>query len=153
MFAFDLRTGLRGPVCLLFAALLWFTSAFSFAAPQLPTIKLRLGDSTLTAEVAADDQSRSHGLMFREKLPDNHGMLFVFAEPGQYCFWMKNTPLPLTIAFIDRTGRIINMADMAPLSLDTHCAMGPALYALEMEQGWFRRNGIKPGNQLQGLLH
>ena len=121
------------------------------AAAELPVLQLRVGTKAITAEVAADDASRSQGLMFRKALPPDHGMLFVFPEAGQYCFWMKNTPLPLTIAFIDATGRIINLADMQALSLDTHCALAPALYALEMEQGWFHRHQLRPGIEIRGL--
>lgn len=118
---------------------------------QLPRILLRAGQREIVAEVASTDATRARGLMFRKHLPADHGMLFVFPEAAQQCFWMKNTPLPLTIAFIDARGRIINLADMQPYSLDSHCAMGPALYALEMEQGWFTRHGIRAGAQIHGL--
>lgn len=117
----------------------------------LPRIPLKVGNHRIIVEVAADDSTRGRGLMFRESLPPNHGMLFVFPEAGQQCFWMKNTPLPLSIAFIDATGSIVNLADMQPQSLDTHCAIGPVLYALEMEQGWFAGNNIRAGAQIQGL--
>ena len=152
MFVFTFHTGLRGPVCFSFAALLlWFACAFPLSATELPIIKLYIGTQPITAEVAADDASRSQGLMFRKSLPPDHGMLFVFQQPDQYCFWMKNTLLPLSIAFIDRSGQITNLADMQALSLDTHCAMSPALYALEMEQGWFHSRGIAPGTKIRGL--
>ena len=152
MIGSHLNTGLKGPVYLFLGALLlWFTSAQPLTAAQLPRIELRIGSTTLTAEVAADDASRSQGLMFRESLPSDHGMLFVFQDASQYCFWMKNTVVPLTIAFIDASGHIINLADMRPLSLDTHCSLAPALYALEMEQGWFQRHKLTPGTKVQGL--
>lgn len=112
---------------------------------------LQVGDRRITVEVAADDASRSRGLMFRERLAPNHGMLFVFPEATPHCFWMKNTPLPLSIAFIDTQGSIVSLADMQPYSLDSHCSIAPALYALEMEQGWFARHGARPGTMVKGL--
>ena len=120
-------------------------------ASELPRVPLQVGDLPVIAEVAADNASRSQGLMFRQALSPNQGMLFVFPEAGNVCFWMKNTLLPLSIAFIDAKGRIINLADMQPLSLDPHCAAAPTRYALEMEQGWFKQNGVEPGVQVQGL--
>src|SRR5690606_25463290 len=117
----------------------------------LPRIALLVGNQRLTAEVATDDTSRSRGLMFRKELEPDHGMRSVFAAPAQLCFWMKNTPLPLTVAFIDAAGSIVNLADMQPHSLDPHCAIAPALYALEAEQGWFARYGITPGTRVRGL--
>jgi len=118
---------------------------------ELPRVPLEIADRRITAEVAADDSSRARGLMFRERLPADHGMLFVFPEASQQCFWMKNTPLPLSLAFIDDQGRIISLADMEPHSLQPHCAIAPALYALEMEQGWFARHGAGPGTPVHGL--
>lgn len=171
MFGTRLHSGLRGPVffCLVvlaggtitptapradplaFKPRLTATAPPQSAAADLPRIPLQIGKQRLTAEVAADEASRSRGLMFREKLAPDHGMLFVFPQAAQYCFWMKNTLVPLTVAFIDATGKIINLADMQPLSRDSHCAMAPAQYALEMEQGWFARQGIRSGSQVQGL--
>ncbi len=127
---------------------------FAMHAPQaseLPRASLLVDTRPVTAEVAADNASRSHGLMFRQALAPDHGMLFVFPEAGPVCFWMKNTPLPLSIAFIDAEGRVINLADMQPQSLEPHCAHAPAQYALEMEQGWFRQHNVAPGSQVQGL--
>lgn len=149
MFGSYSRTGLKGPVY--FCAAIFFGMSASPVAAELPAIPLTVGPQSITAEVAADDASRSKGLMFRESLPDNHGMLFVFDRADQYCFWMKNTPLPLSIAFIGEDGRIINLADMQPLSLDAHCALAPARYALEMKQDWFKNHQIAPGTALQGL--
>lgn len=162
-----LRPGLYSPV-FFYLTLLSVGSAVTAAEPpvapveqagpvlvsgkaQLPHIALQIGSHRITAEVAADESSRSRGLMFRESLALNHGMLFVFPQAAQYCFWMKDTPLPLTIAFIDTAGIIINLADMQPRSLDTHCSLAPAVYALEMEQGWFARRGIRPGTPIHGL--
>lgn len=89
--------------------------------------------------------------MHREKLAENDGMLFIFPEAGPHGIWMKNTPLPLAVAFIDRYGIILNIAEMTPLSLDAHTANGDALYALEMKGGWFARHGIKPGARVTAL--
>lgn len=117
----------------------------------LPTRELQLGPFTVQAEIAATPQARAQGLMYRESLPPDHGMLFVFARPDMHCFWMKNTPLPLSIAFFDRQGKLISLADMAPHSEASHCPAGPAAYALEMPQGWFNDRGVKPGWKLEGL--
>ncbi|MGB3288397.1 MAG: DUF192 domain-containing protein, partial [Burkholderiaceae bacterium] len=103
------------------------------------------------AEVAATDDSRAQGLMNRASLPESHGMLFVFDNPTTTCFWMKNTPLPLSIAFIDVRGTVVNIADMQPRTLDAHCPTAPMLYALEMRQGWFRERLIQAGAAVQGL--
>ena len=105
----------------------------------------------ITAEVADTPALRTRGLMGRQSLPPNHGMLFVFEQPQQQCFWMRNTPLPLTIAFLDDEGRISSMADMQPFSEATNCSQVPVRYALEMEQGWFAKRGIQPGEIIRGI--
>ena len=103
------------------------------------------------AEVADRPASRAKGLMYRESLPDNHGMLFVFDAPSRQCMWMKNTPLPLSVAFIKADGRISNIAQMQPQTETIHCASEDVLYALEMAQGWFWARAIKAGDAVQGL--
>jgi len=120
-------------------------------AQPLPVVQLNAGMHLIRAEVAADYGTRMRGLMFREAMPVNAGMLFVFDEPGAQCMWMKNTLIPLSVAFIDGTGTIINIADMQPHSEQSHCAARPALYALEMNRGWFAQRGIKPGMRLGGI--
>ena len=105
----------------------------------------------ITAEVADTPALRTRGLMGRQSLAPNHGMLCIFEQPQQQCFWMRNTPLPLSIAFLDDEGRISSMADMQPLSEATHCSHVPVRYALEMEQGWFRKRGIQPGEIIRGI--
>ena len=117
-------------------------------ASELPLKALMVGPRRIVVEIAADPASQSRGLMFRKALPPDHGMLFVFPDSEQRCFWMKNTPLPLTIAYIDSAGKIMSLADMQPYSLEPHCSIGPARYALEMEQGWFARHGLGPGTQV-----
>ena len=136
---------------LLTAAALGTAWAQSRAQPPLPTVKLTAGIHVITAEAATTHQTRMVGLMHRERLALNHGMLFVFEDKAQQCFWMRNTPLPLTIAFIDDDGTILQLADMAPKTEVSHCSQKPVRYALEMEQGWFAKRGIAPGARLAGL--
>ncbi len=130
-----------------------FTS-LSFAqnnAPQrpLPTVKVKAGMFVVTAEVAKEPADRSMGLMFRHTMEPDHGMLFVFDRSDVHCFWMRNTLLPLTIAWLSDDGTIVSMADMKPKSEDNNCPTGPAKYALEMNQGWFKKKGLKVGSKLK----
>lgn len=122
------------------------------AQPTLPRIQLTAGMHVIRAEVAAEPTSRARGLMFRERLGPNEGMLFVFERAERHCFWMRNTPLPLSIAFIDEAGTIINIENMQPRSDESHCPTRPARYALEMEQGWFAKRGISTGLKIGGLV-
>ena len=120
-------------------------------AQELPVVQLKAGMHLIRAEVAADFSTRGRGLMFRKSLAPNGGMLFIFDEAAPHCMWMKNTYIPLSVAFIDDKGTIINIADMQPHSEQSHCAARPALYALEMTQGWFAQRGIKAGARLGGI--
>ena len=120
------------------------------AQPPLPTLRLSAGIHVITAEVAQSADERATGLMFREQMAPNAGMLFVFPAPFAHCFWMRNTVLPLSIAFIADDGTVVSIADMKPKSTDSHCAAKPVRFALEMNQGWFARRGIKPGMRLHG---
>ena len=117
----------------------------------LPTTRLTIGTQVVTAEIAATDETRQIGLMHRFSLPPDHGMLFVHDAPRMLSFWMRNTYIPLSIAFIDAKGRIINIEDMAPQVERTTWSAGPALYALEMKKGWFAQKGIGPGAEVKGL--
>lgn len=119
------------------------------AQPTLPKVTVQAGMYLIQAEVADDDRKRSVGLMFRQSLEPNHGMLFVFQQKAGHCFWMRNTLIPLSIAFIDDDGTIVNIEDMAPRSEDSHCPKRPVRFALEMEQGWFAKRGIAPGARLR----
>ncbi|WP_313623142.1 DUF192 domain-containing protein [Achromobacter sp.] len=119
--------------------------------PRLPITQLSAGIHIIRAEVANTDATRRDGLMFRRELPGNDGMLFVFEQPDVQCFWMRNTLLPLSIAFIADDGTIVNIEDMAPQTEDPHCARKPVRYALEMSQGWFDAHGITAGKKLDGL--
>ena len=119
--------------------------------PQtLPSVELQAGIHLIRAEVAADFATRARGLMYRDALAPNHGVIFVFEERSRQCFWMRNTRIPLSAAFIDDAGRIVNIADMQPFSDDSHCSAKPVRYVLEMEQGWFARRGLKEGSRLSG---
>jgi len=119
-----------------------------FPQPTLPVVRLQAGMHVIRAEVADTDRTRAIGLMGRESLGPNEGMLFVFDREAVHCFWMRNTPLPLSIAFLDDDGRIVDIAQMAPRSDDSHCPSRAVRFALEMEQGWFARHGIAPGARL-----
>ena len=120
--------------------------------PQsLPISKIQVGAYPVSAEVAQTPDQRSLGLMFRFSLPADHGMLFVFPEPQPLGFWMRNTYIPLSIAFIDAEGRIVNVEDMAPHDESSHPSRGPALYALEMRKGWFAERNLGPGTPVTGL--
>jgi uncharacterized protein len=121
------------------------------AAQQLPVVQLKAGMHLIRAEVAADFSTRGRGLMHRKSLAPNAGMLFIFDGPAIHCMWMKNTYIPLSVAFVDDKGEIINIADMQPHSEQSHCAARPALYALEMDRGWFAARGIKPGSRVGGI--
>ncbi len=119
--------------------------------PQsLPTVQLSAGIHTIKAMVADSAQERQMGLMYRREMGVNEGMLFVFEVPAKQCFWMKNTPLPLSAAFISDDGRIINIEDMAPETEDSHCSERPVRYVLEMHKGWFAKRGLKAGDKLGG---
>jgi uncharacterized membrane protein (UPF0127 family) len=121
------------------------------ALAQLPTVQLSAGMHLIRAEVADSMGTRMEGLMHRKSMPEGAGMVFVFDELAPHCMWMKNTLIPLSVAFIDQAGTIINIADMQPHSEQSHCAARPARYALEMNKGWFAQRGIKPGAKLRGL--
>ncbi|WP_369798703.1 DUF192 domain-containing protein [Achromobacter sp. DMS1] len=119
--------------------------------PRLPVVQLSAGIHIIHAEVADTESTRRAGLMFRRELPGNEGMLFVFENPDVQCFWMRNTLVPLSIAFIADDGTIVNIDDMAPQTDDGHCAKKPVRYALEMAQGWFAEHGVSAGRKIDGL--
>ncbi len=132
-------------------ALFMATSAFAQEAPQaLSTVPLQAGFHRITAQMARTPDQRQIGLMFRKDMPEHEGMLFVFDAPAVQCFWMKNTLLPLSAAFVRDDGSIVNIVDMKPQSLDSHCSKEPVRYVLEMNQGWFDKRGLGPGKKLGG---
>jgi uncharacterized membrane protein (UPF0127 family) len=128
-----------------------FLFSLSAVAAPLPTVDLAVSGHRAVAEVAATDDARTTGLMNRFSLAPDHGMLFVFDAPQPLAFWMHNTYVPLSIAFIGADGRILNIEDMAPRTENTHQSNGVALYALEMKKGWFADRGIKAGDRVTGL--
>jgi len=134
---------------------LLFVNVFAFAASavaaELPTTVLAIGEHKLTAEIARTPDERSVGLMNRFSLKPDHGMLFIFERSEPLAFWMKNTYVPLSIAFIGDDGRIVNIEDMQPQTEDSHRSRGPARYALEMKKGWFAERGIGPGAVVKGM--
>jgi len=133
-------------------ALAMLLAAVLPAWAQQPVVELGAGMHLIRAELAADDPSRMRGLMFRKSLGPNEGMLFVFDETTTHCMWMKNTYVPLSVAFLDERARVINIADMTPHSEESHCATRPARYALEMERGWFAARGIGSGFTIRGIV-
>lgn len=118
---------------------------------QMPRLELSAGIHRIVAEVAANDADREKGLMYRQQMPANDGMLFVFERDEPVCMWMRNTPLPLTVAFIDQRGEIVNLADMTPHTETSHCAAKPVRFALEMNAGWFARRGLRAGTKISGI--
>lgn len=126
--------------------------AWSRGDPQLnlPRVTLKAGMHLIQAQVAATPEQRATGLMYRADMPANEGMLFVFEQPAVQCFWMKNTLLPLTAAFVADDGSIVNLVDMKPQTLDSHCSEKPVRYVLEMNQGWFAKRGLQAGSRLGG---
>ena len=140
------------------SGMLWLAlaSAGTIAQPadgvpqRLQAITLQAGMHNIRAELALTPEQRQMGLMFRRDLASHEGMLFVFDEATPQCFWMKNTPTPLTIAFVADDGSIVNLADMKPFDEASHCSAKPVRFVLEMNQGWFDKRGIKPGFKLIG---
>ena len=118
---------------------------------DLQRMVIQAGMFQIDAQIAQTPQQRQIGLMFRKEMPTHEGMLFIFDEPQKQCFWMKNTLLPLTAAFVADDGTIVNLADMKPQSTDSHCSLKPVRFVLEMHQGWFAKKGFKAGNKLVGL--
>jgi len=120
------------------------------AQTNLPRVKLSAGMHQIDAQVALTPEQREIGLMFRKEMPQHEGMLFVFEQPAVQCFWMMNTLLPLTAAFVADDGTIVTLADMKPMTTDSHCSDKPVRFVLEMNQGWFAKKGLKAGYKLAG---
>jgi len=121
------------------------------AADPLLTYPLKINGHSIRAEVANSEEDRRMGLMFRKSLAENQGMLFIYEKEGRYAMWMKNTNVALSVAFIDRNGAILNIEDMEPQTEDSHGSKGVAKFSLEMNQGWFKKRGIKKGDHVAGL--
>ena len=145
------------PVLLLVVFSLFLLAAVGVHAqtgpqPRLPTIDITAGMHVIKAEVARTPEQQMVGMMFRTEMGTNEGMLFVNESRDTRCFWMRNTLIPLSIAFIADDGTIVNIADMAPQTLDSHCSDKPVRFVLEMNKGWFAKKGLKPGMKIAGPL-
>jgi uncharacterized membrane protein (UPF0127 family) len=133
------------------AAVLFALAVQAQDGPQkLAAVRLQAGIHNISAELAMTPQQREIGLMNRTSMGANEGMLFVFERPGQQCFWMKNTLIPLSIAFLADDGTVVNIESMKPQTLDPHCSEKPVRFVLEMNEGWFAKRGIKPGIKVRG---
>jgi len=137
---------------LLITALSAAGPAMAQQIPQtgLPVVELGAGMHLIHAEVARTDEQRAIGLMARKEMAPNAGMIFVFEQPAQQCFWMRNTLIPLSAAFVADDGTIVNIVEMQPLSDASHCSTKPVRYVLEMNKGWFDKRGLKAGSKLRG---
>ena len=128
------------------------STSYAQEAPQmnLPRVAISAGIHQLDVQVAATPEQQAIGLMHRKNMPSQEGMLFVFPAASEQCFWMKNTLLPLSAAFVADDGTIVNIEDMAPQTTQSHCSKKPVRYVLEVNQGWFAQKGIKAGSRLAG---
>ena len=149
-----MRNTYRQFLILLAAVAMSLTSVAALAqdGPQLtlPRTKLSAGMFQIDTQLATTPEQQQKGLMFRKDMPQHEGMLFIFEQPTQQCFWMKNTLLPLTAAFVADDGTIVNLVDMKPQTLDSHCSAKPVRFVLEMNLGWFAKKGLKAGSKLSG---
>lgn len=140
----------RRVLALLLAAACGPAAAQQGPQPRLPTVPLTAGMHVIQAEVAATPTQQMIGMMGRRSMGANEGMLFVYEQPDRLCFWMRNTLIPLSIAFVADDGRIVHLADMKPLDETSHCSTEPVRFALEMNQGWFAKRGLQAGSRLGG---
>ena len=141
---------LKKPYALPIAAGLYLSVSGALAFdPQTQIISLHVGDQKIIAEVSSTQAALTKGLKNRRSLGANEGMLFVFKNDFSLCLWMKDTQIPLSVAFIDHTGTVLNITDMQPLTADIHCAAAPAQFALEMNKGWFHQHGVAPGAKVR----
>jgi uncharacterized membrane protein (UPF0127 family) len=147
----DKQRDLKVVLFVFFMSCLSISVAHGQSNSTLPLKRLSAGMHVIQAEVAATPEARTTGLMYRKTLAPNHGMLFIFDQANVQCFWMRNTFIPLSIAFLQDDGTIVNIADMKPQSDDSHCSSKPVRLALEMEQGWFAARAMTPGKKILGL--
>ncbi|MBL8490649.1 MAG: DUF192 domain-containing protein [Rhodocyclaceae bacterium] len=134
------------------AASLLSAAAGGAFAQALPVVELTAGFHRIEAEVVATQETRAKGLMHRTSMPVNRGMLFVFDERGQHCMWMRNTLIPLAVAFLDEQGKVVNVEEMQPRTENSHCAAKPVRFALEMNGGWFKSRGLGAGAVIGGIV-
>lgn len=130
---------------------MWAIVAYSHNVKPLERVALRVGNRSVQVEVAREDGDIRQGLMHRQALPYDSGMLFILRKSDQHCFWMKNTSIPLSVAFLDERGRVLNVADMEPKSERKHCAAGSSRFAIEVNLGLFQAAAVKTGTQVLGL--
>lgn len=149
---FDSRRRLAQGLSVLALLSLSLTGNAQDRPQKLPTTQLTAGMHLIRAEIADEEGERQIGLMHRPSMPVNEGMIFVFERPEVQCFWMRNTLIPLSIAFLDDEGRIVNIEEMKPLSDDSHCSKKPVRFVLEMNKGWFDKRGLKPGSVIGGTV-
>lgn len=144
---------MKKPFAFLSAAFFALASQLACAqqTPSFSIIELNAGTHLIRAEAAISEQQQQQGLMFRKKLGQNDGMLFAYRAPAYVCMWMKNTLIPLSVAFIDGEGKIVNIEDMQPQTTNSHCGRKLVRFALEMNQGWFQQRNIQPGTVIEGL--
>jgi uncharacterized protein len=140
----------------LMLGLTWALGASLALAQEEPQMNLKrlplsVGMHRIDAQVALAPEERQIGLMWRKSMPAHEGMLFIFEQPTQQCFWMRNTLIPLTAAFVQDDGIIVNLADMKPQTTNPHCSEKPVRYVLEMNVGWFTKKNIKAGSKISGL--
>ncbi len=128
-----------------------FIKSQAAVAAALPVIELKIGKTSIQAEVASTPASQQLGLMYRKELATNTGMLFIFNDKAGHCFWMKNTLIPLSIAFLDDDGKIINIEEMLPQTEENHCPTRATRFALEMNREWFSNRKYTPGTVVTGL--
>lgn len=143
-------TNRRVAMALWASALICMPALAQDGPQQLPTVILGVTFHTVKAEVAVTPKQHEIGLMHRTSMGPNDGMIFIFERPGQQCFWMKNTLIPLSVAFIADDGTIVNLDEMKPETLEPHCSAKPVRYVLEMNKGWFSKRGLKAGIKVTG---
>jgi uncharacterized membrane protein (UPF0127 family) len=143
-----LLSGMLGPVL---GSAPGQADAVHSARGQAAPLALHVGEYRITAEIADTPQRRALGLMYRDRLAPDHGMLFVFDRAARHCMFMRNTRIPLSAAFLDADGKILAIARMQPFSERLHCAPRQVSHVLEMDQGWFAARGIGPGDRIEGL--
>jgi len=136
----------------IFLPIISFNARAQTPQMHLQRTMLSIGMFQIDTQVAQTSEERQIGLMFRPQMPQTEGMLFIFEAPAKQCFWMKNTLLPLTAAFVAEDGTIVNMVDMKPQTTDSHCSTKPVRFVLEMNQGWFAKKGVKAGAKLKGVM-
>jgi hypothetical protein len=146
----QIRLTVHTVLCLLLTATSLLAAAQTGPQPKLPTVELTAGMHVIHAELAVTPEQQTIGMMFRRSMGANEGMLFVNDDSGVRCFWMRNTLVPLTAAFVADDGTIVNFEDMAPRSDESHCSAKPVRYVLEVPLGWFAKRGFKPGLKLRG---